>query len=442
VSEDTVVFSATGSSDPGQKTPLTYAWDFGDGSVGTGVAPKHAYAAGGTYTVTLVVTNSVGVPSDPVSTTAKIGPTAPMVVDPTYMQLYPTRSVKLRIPLKDPGSNDGPWTYAISWGDGARTEGSLTSLTKALLVTHAFPALGQYDIRVSVRDKDGLEGSGDLPVVVRDAAQTRVFAGAGDIAGCAFDTDEATAKLLDNIVAAAPDATVYTVGDHGYPTSTAALYRDCYDPTWGRHKARTYAALGNHEYEGAGNANTSYDYFGDRVGPRDKGYYSFDLADWHVVVLNDNSGYVPISAGSAQDQWLQADLAANTKRCVLAIWHRPRFFSAQSPTFPDPVRKILWDRLFAAGAEVVLNGHSHFYERFAPQTPTAVRDDAAGMRQFIIGTGGTSTMSTPTVFAPNSQASFKVHGVLKLTLNGQSYTWEFVPIAGKTDTDFGTGVCH
>jgi hypothetical protein len=262
--------------------------------------------------------------------------------------------------------------------------------------------------------------------------------GAGDIAGCTWEGDEATARLLDAI-----PGTVVALGDNAYPDGGALEYANCYHPTWGRHKARTYAALGNHEYQSvkdSGDATPAWDYFGDRAGPRGLGYYSFDLGDWHIIVLNDNSYYGGpyVHAGSKQDQWLQADLAASTKRCTIAIWHQPYVASGWATSTS---RKIFWDRLYAAGAEIVLSGHKHHYERMAPQTPDLVRDDARGLRAFVVGTGGAATVM-PTPRAVNSEVVSNSRGVLKLTLSAGSYAWQFIPVAGQTFTDSGSGTCH
>src|SRR5436309_2210357 len=209
--------------------------------------------------------------------------------------------------------------------------------------------------------------------------------------------------------------TVLTLGDNAFPDATLSTYLSCYDPNWGRHKAHTYATLGNHEYT-TGTAAGAFDYFGDRAGPRGKGYYSFELGAWHVIVLNSNGSFVPFSAGSEQDQWLQADLAKNSKTCTLAVWHHPRFFSSFDVGFTSsgPI-KIIWDRLYAAGVDVVLNAQMHHYERFPPMTPDGAVDNTRGIREFNVGTGGES-VAMPTVIAPNSEVRGADVGVLKLTL--------------------------
>ena len=231
--------------------------------------------------------------------------------------------------------------------------------------------------------------------------------------------------------------TVLALGDLAYNDGTATEFANCYDPSWGRHKARTKPAPGNHEYNTPG-ATGYYGYFGAAAGDPTKGYYSYDLGEWHIIVLNSN---IARTAGSAQDVWLRADLAANTKTCTLAYWHHPRF-SSSSVHGNNVTMAPFWDALYAANADVVLVGHDHSYERFAPQTPAAAADPTRGIRQFVVGTGGRSHYAIGTV-QPNSQVyNGNTFGVLKLTLSTTSYAWQFVPVAGGTFTDSGTGNCH
>ena len=266
------------------------------------------------------------------------------------------------------------------------------------------------------------------------AAGDPVLVGAGDIARCDIPGDEATAKLLDNI-----SGTVYTLGDNAYPEGTDSQFRDCYGPTWGRHKARTRPSIGNHEYYGPEGAQPYYDYFGISAGPRGKGYYSYNRGSWHIVVLNSMCSKVSCAAGSAQVTWLKADLAAHPNKCTLAYFHHPRFSSGGSN---HSTVAPFWKALYEARAEVVLSGHHHLYERFAPQNPSGVADSARGIRQFIVGTGGNGLHRLISI-KPNSQVrNTTTLGVLKLTLHSSSYEWKFVPIAGKTFTDSGTKMCH
>src|SRR5688572_15383634 len=258
-----------------------------------------------------------------------------------------------------------------------------------------------------------------------------VFVGAGDISNCGSNNnDEATAKLLDGIT-----GTIFTLGDNAYPDGTAAQFADCYAPTWGRHKNRTRPSPGNHEYHTAG-ASGYYEYFGASAGDPGKGYYSYNLGAWHIISLNSEVDY---AASSAQVQWLRADLAANSAVCTLAYWHRPRFSSG---THGNSSRaQAFWNALYEYGADVVLNGHDHTYERFAPQNPNGQADPNRGIREFIVGTGGAGLYPFPSI-QPNSEIrNNTAFGVLKLTLHATSYDWQFVPVAGQTFTDSGIGNC-
>src|SRR5207248_1187355 len=210
---------------------------------------------------------------------------------------------------------------------------------------------------------------------------------------------------------------------------------NCYEPTWGRHKARTRPVPGNHEYDTQG-APGYFGYFGAAAGDPTKGYYSYDLGDWHIIALN---GYVSHGAGSTQEQWLKADLAASTKRCTLAYLHQPLF---DSGSLADATTQVLWQDLYDAGAEVVVTGHEHNYQRFAPQTPAGVADPAHGIREFVAGTGGAGHFSVGTP-RPNTEVQDgQTYGVLKLTLSSTGYDWKFIPVAGNTFTDEGSGACH
>jgi len=257
-----------------------------------------------------------------------------------------------------------------------------------------------------------------------------VDVGAGDIADCNRPGSELTAKLLNTI-----DGTVFTTGDNAYPNGSTSDYRDCYAPTWGRHRGRTRPTPGNHEY-GSPNAAPYFDYFGSNAGPAGQGYYSFNLGSWHVIALNSE---IFARAGSAQERWLRSDLAANRTQCTLAYWHRPLFSSGPHGVNPD--MQDLWRALYEFDADVVLGGHDHLYERFAPQDPDGRSDPTRGIRQFVVGTGGAAAYASQ--FArPNSEAQGTDLGVLALTLAAGSYRWEFVPVEGASYRDYGTSSCH
>ena len=259
-------------------------------------------------------------------------------------------------------------------------------------------------------------------------APTAVFVGAGDIGWCGSPGAALTGRLLDGI-----GGTVFTAGDNAYMSGTAQQYRDCYDPGWGRHKGRTRPTTGNHEYETPG-AAPYFDYFGTQAGPPGLGYYSFTLGNWHAIALNSN---IDVGEGSAQGRWLLFDLAANPTKCTIAYWHHPLFSSGQNGD--NPGMRFFWRILQAASVDVVVVGHDHLYERFAPQDPDGRFDPAHGIRQFIAGTGGANLYNFVTVRA-NSEKRISAFGVLKFTLEADRYDWEFVPVAGAGDS--GSDKCH
>lgn len=257
-----------------------------------------------------------------------------------------------------------------------------------------------------------------------------VLVGAGDIADCDSGGAEATARLLDRI-----DGTVFTMGDNAYPSGTSDQYRRCYDPTWGRHKARTRPAPGNHDY-GTANAAAYFAYFGENAGPADRGYYSYTLGAWHIVSLNSQIAADP---DSDQARWLQADLAANSARCTLAYWHTAVFSSGAVHGNNNSMQPI-WDILASAGADVIVTAHEHIYERFAAQTSSG-KADPNGIRQFVVGTGGASQYALGEI-QPNSEVrNNDAFGVLKLTLRATGYAWEFVPVEGEQFRDSGSAEC-
>ncbi|NUT32341.1 MAG: DNRLRE domain-containing protein [Hamadaea sp.] len=356
-------------------------------------------------------------------------------------------------------SNTGWSETAVTWNaqpavDGA-TLGSLGTVSRntwyEIDVTAHITANGTYSVGVTSSSSDGADydsretgalapqlvvttGTGPSPspsVSTSPPSGDPVLVGAGDIASSGSG-DSATAALLDGI-----SGTVFTMGDNAYPDGTASNFSTYYEPTWGRHKARTRPAPGNHDYHTSG-ATGYYGYFGTNAGPSGRGYYSYDLGNWHVVSLNSE---ISMSAGSAQEQWLRADLAASTKPCTLAYWHKPRFTSGANHA-PNTSTGPLVQALYDYNADVIVTGHNHHYERFAPMNPSGAADSSRGIRHFVAGMGGASLYSFGTI-QPNSQIrNNNTFGVLKFTLHAGSYTWQFVPEAGKTFTDSGTTACH
>ena len=293
---------------------------------------------------------------------------------------------------------------------------------------------GAYSITARAIDDDDAattSASRTLTVTAPAPVGSATFVGAGDIARCTATNDEATAALLDGIA-----GTVFTLGDNVYDNGTATEFATCYDPSWGRHRSRTRPVAGNHDYNTTG-ATGYYDYFGDAAGPRGKGYYSFDLGGWHIIVLNSN-----ISRGATSEQiaWLRADLTASAARCTMALWHHPRFSSGSHGN--DSTQQPFWDVLYEFQADVVLVGHDHEYERFARQTPTGVADPTRGIRQFVVGTGGTSLRSFSTIRANSEFRNSTTWGVIKLDLVPTGYSWSYITTPNGAVVDSGTETCH
>jgi acid phosphatase type 7 len=265
---------------------------------------------------------------------------------------------------------------------------------------------------------------------------TVTLVGAGDIASCSYTQDSATARLLGTI-----PGTVFTLGDNVYPNGTASQFRNCYKPTWGTYKERTRPTAGNHDYHTTG-ARAYFDYFGWRAGKPGRGYYSYERGSWHIVALNSNCSEVGCGRLSPQGRWLSNNLANHQARCTLAYFHHPLYASGTGSDTPEV--KPLWSILYNRGADVILSGHAHRYERFRPITPGGAADWANGIRQFIVGTGGApggDEYNGPD--DPNMQRmKLGTPGVLRLNLGAGSYGWKFVPVAGQTFTDSGTDECH
>jgi hypothetical protein len=290
---------------------------------------------------------------------------------------------------------------------------------------------GIHTITATARDASGQTATRSFAIQIESGYH--VLVGAGDISECTNDHDAETAALLDQTF-----GTVVTLGDNVYPDGTLAEFQTCYDPTWGRHKARTRPALGNHDLDTPNGAGY-FGYFGAAAGTAPNGWYSYDVGAWHVIVLNSECSHVDCSRAGPEGQWLAADLAAHPNTCTLAIMHHPRFGS--SGTGDAPELQDFWQLLYEAGADVVLSGHQHNYERFDPQSPTGQADPSRGIREFVVGTGG-GGLGTPGLPHPNSVVqNGNTYGVLKLTLYSSSYDWQFLPVAGGSFTDGGSASC-
>jgi len=281
-------------------------------------------------------------------------------------------------------------------------------------------------------------GGGSAPEDAGSSPAVTLLA-AGDIAECDGDGDEQTAAIIEQY----PDATVATLGDNAYQHGTSEEFDDCYGPSWGRFLDRTMPTTGNHD-NATKDAEGYHRYFGDRGGPFDEYYYSYDLGSWHVVVLNSDCWRVDgCDEGDPQIEWLRADLEDHRTKCTLAYWHRPPFSSGRYGDEEDTERvRPLWQAVVDGGVDLVLAGHEHSYERFVPMDAEG-RADPDGTRLIIAGTGGGNLRPyenppLPTTAVRNGDT----WGVLRLSLGAGGYDWTFLPVAGKTFTDAGTGVCR
>jgi hypothetical protein len=294
----------------------------------------------------------------------------------------------------------------------------------------------------SVAGLNGATKIGDAPVVI---------AAAGDIA-CATCAQRATADLLDGLVSSQGLAGLLALGDEAYASGSLPEFEMFYRSTWGRSEllAITHPVPGNHEYAD-GAARGYFDFFdgpgnSDGIaGPRGSGYYSFDIAGWHLIALNtsDQCRWVSCEAGSAQHRWLLADLSAHAARCTLAFWHHPRF-QAGTTSGEEAAVAPLWDALFDAGADVVLAAHEHGYQQLAPLDKSGLVDHERGIRSFVVGTGGgdfDTSFGGPRVDALETKI-VGTHGVLQLTLRPTDYDWRFITVGNTAPTAFGTAACH
>jgi hypothetical protein len=376
----------------------------------------------------------------------------------------PVQSARVRLYATDNDTSNGPAIYATdpSWNEDeitwnkrpARTSEAVDNkegINKNTWVeydvtslvtgdgTYSFVLAGDSSNAVSFSSRQGIEApqlevtfGGDItatttPTIAPTAPEGSVTViAAGDISFCENDNDELTAQLLDNL-----PGTVLALGDNAYDSGTLSQFTSCFDPTWGQHKDRLKPVPGNHEYLTSG-ASGYFQYF-DNI----PSYYAYDLGSWRIYALNSE---IDVAASSEQVQWLQADLAANPRQCVLTYWHRPRWSSGKNHGGSEAYQ-TLWQIFYEAGAELVLNGHEHNYERFAPMN-AAGEADTQGLREFVVGTGGRSHYEFGTIAANSEVRDNTSFGVLKLTLRPTGYDWQFIPAAGSTFTDSGSTECH
>ena len=386
---------------------------------------------------------------------ANTAPTASFSASPNPAQIGRTVSFD-GAASSDPDGSIASYRWDLDGNGSFETDGGSSATA-----SHSYSTAGDVTVGLRVTDNQGATAyaTRTLTVTAPDPppppqSDDPVIAAAGDIACDPTTSDynsglgSATAcrqKATSDLVVGAGLAGILTLGDNQYDDGTLSKFQTSFDPTWGRVKGITHPALGNHEYQTSGAAGY-FDYYNGignqtgTAGERGKGYYSFDIGAWHLIALNSNCSVVSCSAGSAQEQWLRADLAAHLSACVLAYWHHPRFSSG---THGNSVSvQPLWQALYDANADLVLNGHDHGYERFAPQTPVGASDSARGMREFVVGTGGRNHYSFPSP-QPNSEVrNGDTFGVLRVTLHANGYDWRFVPESGRTFGDAGTGGCH
>jgi hypothetical protein len=290
----------------------------------------------------------------------------------------------------------------------------------------------------------------DAPAELLAIAGASVLIGAGDIAVCGTRNDEATAAIVDSIlredsVAKVADA-VFTVGDHVYPDGAAANWERCWKPSWGDSSKRIMRnirpTIGNHDL-GSGFGEAYYALFGKNAGEKGKGFFSYDLGEWKVIGLNSEIVTNPafsVDTRREQEAWLKKELEGNTKKCTVAYFHRPRFSSGGHSG--DLRMTGIWNILYEGNVDLVINGHEHHYERFAPQTPAGLRDTVRGIAQIIVGTGGANLTGIRRPVQPNSLVRIEGHyGVLKLTLGAEEYQHAFIDTQGRV-WDRAAGKCH
>jgi hypothetical protein len=449
-------------------TPLTYAYQWRRcDSAGANCADITG-AAASSYTLTaadvgFTVRAAVTASNSAGSATAVSAPTAVVAAAvPPANATRPTISGTAeqgRTLTADPGTWSGstPISFAYQW---RRCSGACTDIAFATAQTYTLQTddVG-WAIRVAVIASNvagSATAESDSTAVVTSPVSVTVLA-AGDVAcdpaSSSFNGGLGTStscrqKYTSDLLLDPAAAAILALGDLQYECGGGIAFAQSYDPSWGRVKSITRPAPGNKEYATSGGTNCDktgkatgyYNYFGAAAGDRAKGYYSYDLGSWHLIALNSNCSSVGgCGAGSPQETWLKSDLAASSAACTLAYWHHPRFSSSTGDT---STVSAFWNDLYAANADVVLNGHSHVYERFAPQTPAGTADNARGIREFIVGTGGRSFHSFSTTEKTSQVRNNTTFGVLKLTLRPTGYDWQFVPEAGKTFTDSGSTACH
>ena len=370
------------------------------------------------------------------------------------------QDARLRVYVDNNDTEDGPAVYLTdaSWEESEITWNTRPERTSNALdnredvteetwveyiVTSHVTGDGVFSFVLVADSSDGIvfssrEGSNPPELVITLGSESlftptpelqagaEVLVGAGDIASCDYEGDEMTAQLLDGIA-----GTVFTTGDNAYSDGSPEEFEDCYEPTWGRHKDRTKPVPGSHDYH-TPDAAGYFEYFDDIPA-----YYAYDLGFWRIYALNSE---IDISPEGEQVSWLQSELAENPRQCVLAYWHRPRWSSGNEHG-RDPTVQSLWEVLYEAGADVVVNGHEHNYERFMPMDADG-EPNPSGLRQFVVGTGGADPYGFDTPLPTSEVRDSSTNGVLRLTLRESGYDWQFIPVVGSSFTDSGSAECN
>lgn len=430
--------------------PWQLVTTFNEWGEGTSVESAKEWATGSGYGAYLDALHTNGESKAQAPTPTAVPPT--QTAPPTATNVPPTQTSQPTATNALPTNTAQPTVVDITATNVAPTQTSIVTMAASPTVRPAATATATRNPVVSpTLTSVPTFTASPIPSPTRTAALSStgdpVIGAAGDIAcdpaSSSFNGGNGTStncrqKAVSDVMLNAGLRTVLALGDTQYENGALSKYQQSYDPSWGRLKNITHPAVGNHEYGTAGAAGY-FSYFGAAAGNQTKGYYSYNLGAWHLIALNSNCSQVGgCGVGSPQEQWLKADLAANQSMCTLAYWHHPRFSSGQhgSNTSYD----AFWRDLYAAGVEIVLNGHDHIYERFAPQSPSAAADPK-GIQQFTVGTGG-KNHTTIVAIQPNSVTrNTDTYGFLKLSLHATSYNWQFVPEPGKTFTDSGSRNC-
>jgi PKD repeat protein len=437
----TALEGQTLTADPGSWSgtePIGYGYqwqrcDSGGGSCG-GISGATAISyvlrsadVGSTIRVQVTATNAAGSATASSAETSIVAPVSSAPV--ADFSASPTSGIApLDVSFTD-ASGGSPTSWSWDFGDG--------STSTAQNPGHTYASAGSYAVSLTVTNANGADTMMRVGYI---STHDPVVAAAGDIAcppGSAVTASTCQQQATSQLLLGEPYDAVLTLGDHQYDNGELANFQQVFEPTWGRVKSVMHPAPGNHEYQTAG-ASGYFDYFGSLAGPSRRGYYSFDLGSWHIVSLNSE---IAMGVGSPQETWLKSDLAAHPNECILGFWHQPLYSSDSSYAPGIAAVRPLYADLYNAGAELVLNGHAHDYERFAPQTPNGTLDRSNGVREFIVGTGGRSLRGLGTRL-PNSEVfSSSSFGVLKLVLKRGGYDWRFIPAAGGTLQDSGSSSC-